>query len=584
MMESVLRWVITYAIHSTLLITTVWIITKAMDKRALPVQEQLWKAAILGALFTASLQSGVPISPINITWPSTDTKSAQISTWSPPAAAQSPAPVIAASNPAPVKPAPRVQAQPSRDLNFDPVPSALTLLAMISCLLCAHLALSYFWLHRKLSGRTDITTGPLPLTLARILSGHLPQPVRLTTTRGAKVPMALGLLKPEICVPHKTDQLPACQQENLLAHEAAHIIHRDPAWLMTARIVESLFFFQPLNRLARREIQKLAEFRCDDWAATQTGRPKDLARCLTEVAEWNLPSANLVPGISGKPSELSTRVLRLLDSGSTRHWQQASWLKAVLPVALITMALFGPGFANPKDQSDSSSAVQETVSQPPTPATPVSFVAEPTPAPEPAASPVAVPRAQRPTTDLRPQLALPIKAQAPPASPTPVPVASPKPALASIPPAPVVEPQKAVDEDHYEDVIDLLLENHEEQFEMQSEHFEEQVEAAFERIEDRLDNNTIYENLLSWRAERIENNLEHFEERLEVLLEKQEDKLEAMESSYEDRLDLLSGRPESEFTEMITDLKSDLAVWEAENEAIFHRQNKKLKRMIQTQR
>ena len=38
----------------------------------------------------------------------------------------------------------------------------------------------------------------------------------------------------------------------MLAHEIAHLVRRDPQWLVLARAIEMVFFFQPLNRLARR--------------------------------------------------------------------------------------------------------------------------------------------------------------------------------------------------------------------------------------------------------------------------------------------------------------------------------------------
>ena len=45
----------------------------------------------------------------------------------------------------------------------------------------------------------------------------------------------------------------------------------DPLWLGIAQVMERLFFLQPLNWLARRELQVTAEYVCDDWAAHQVG-------------------------------------------------------------------------------------------------------------------------------------------------------------------------------------------------------------------------------------------------------------------------------------------------------------------------
>jgi beta-lactamase regulating signal transducer with metallopeptidase domain len=69
------------------------------------------------------------------------------------------------------------------------------------------------------------------------------------------------------------------EQDSMLAHEVAHLVRRDPQWLVLARAVEMVFFFQPLNRLARRRIQEVAEYLCDDWAVARTRRPVMLAKC-----------------------------------------------------------------------------------------------------------------------------------------------------------------------------------------------------------------------------------------------------------------------------------------------------------------
>jgi hypothetical protein len=54
-----LRWVLTYALHSTILIAAVWLAGPWVRRLSLPTQEALWKAALLGGVLTASLHLGV---------------------------------------------------------------------------------------------------------------------------------------------------------------------------------------------------------------------------------------------------------------------------------------------------------------------------------------------------------------------------------------------------------------------------------------------------------------------------------------------------------------------------------------------
>jgi hypothetical protein len=43
-----------------------------------------------------------------------------------------------------------------------------------------------------------------------------------------------------------------------LAHELAHLVRHDPAWLMIARLIETIFFFHRSTPLARRRMQEAA--------------------------------------------------------------------------------------------------------------------------------------------------------------------------------------------------------------------------------------------------------------------------------------------------------------------------------------
>ena len=97
----------------------------------------------------------------------------------------------------------------------------------------------------------------------------------------------------------------------MLAHELAHLVRRDPQWLVLACLVERAFFFQPLNRLASRGIMESAEYLADDWAAHRSGHVP-LARCLVKVAEWIQASPLGVPmaGMAEERSHLSARVAR----------------------------------------------------------------------------------------------------------------------------------------------------------------------------------------------------------------------------------------------------------------------------------
>ena len=62
---TVLEWLLTYAIHSTLLIAVVWLAT-TLAERKMPrrTMDVLWKTALVGAVLTATLQHGLGLHPV----------------------------------------------------------------------------------------------------------------------------------------------------------------------------------------------------------------------------------------------------------------------------------------------------------------------------------------------------------------------------------------------------------------------------------------------------------------------------------------------------------------------------------------
>src|SRR5262245_53844070 len=59
-----LAWLFTYALHSTLLLTSAWIATRRMPASRAGLRERVWKFALLGAFATASLQVGLGFEPL----------------------------------------------------------------------------------------------------------------------------------------------------------------------------------------------------------------------------------------------------------------------------------------------------------------------------------------------------------------------------------------------------------------------------------------------------------------------------------------------------------------------------------------
>ena len=329
---NILAWLLTYFIHSTALLGIAWLVTRA--RRVDPgAKDLLWKVALLAPLVTGTIQSRLALAtPAAVRLPVATVPQTSRSS-------QSAAPI------APIE-------QPSQTPTRTPKPESRTPSpALLIVLLWGVIALasSLYYVARRLiligrlADRRAVSEGPLVATLAELRdTTGFRRRVRLTMARTISSPVALGLS--EICVPELAlSELGTDQQRSMLAHELAHLARHDSVWLSGASLMERVFFFQPLNRLARRELETSAEYLSDEWAMKKTGSggAVSLAKCLATVAEWIQASPLGVPvaGLAERRSLLVSRIARLLESRSAQHpaarigWAALATLGVVVTIA-----------------------------------------------------------------------------------------------------------------------------------------------------------------------------------------------------------------------------------------------------------
>lgn len=350
-------WLLTYAIHSTVLLGGAWLITRS--RRVAPaVAEVVWKTALVGAILSATTQIALDRRPAG---------SVALVAASQPATHGANAGDIAHVTPtAPseqdlIDPPMRTETSPTlgaaeativdRDRVFGWLAFAWVAMALVAL---AWYAGRRLILVGRLGDRRTVVDGPLTtmLTELRVATGAT-VPLRLTASASISSPVALH---GEICLPEVAlVDLDAAQQRAMLAHELAHIERRDPEWLVVACLVERVFFFQPLNRLARVGIQDSAELLADEWAVKQSGGVP-LAKALVKVAEWMQASPLGVPvaGFAEERSQLTRRVARLLDGtpGAQNTPRVRVAAMAAAGLLLCVTAAFAPG-VQATDRTDS---------------------------------------------------------------------------------------------------------------------------------------------------------------------------------------------------------------------------------------
>jgi HEAT repeat protein/beta-lactamase regulating signal transducer with metallopeptidase domain len=326
-------WLLTYLIHSTVLLGLAWLVTRR--RRLEPAaSDLLWKVALLAGLVTGTIQSRLELST--------------------PAAVRLPPPVASVPQADPVSGQPAAAEQGpltpgSRPGSVNQAASSGPSLPLVVVLLWGFVALasSLYYVARRLiligrlADRRPVSDGPLAATLAELkLTTGYRRRVYLTMARTISSPVALGLS--EICVPELAlFELGLEQQRSMLAHELAHLARRDALWLAGASLIERLFFFQPLNRLARRELETTAEYLSDEWAMRKTGSAVSLAKCLATVAEWIQASPLGVPvaGLAERRSLLVSRISRLLEGRLPQNpASRLGWAALATAGVVVTIA------------------------------------------------------------------------------------------------------------------------------------------------------------------------------------------------------------------------------------------------------
>jgi beta-lactamase regulating signal transducer with metallopeptidase domain len=363
-------WLLTYLLHSTVLLLAVWGLVRVRWVRRPVTQDVLWKVALLGGLITATATT-VRDAPARREAP----RPVAVRTVSTAAAALGQAGEVGMAHRLGGGFAPGTAgdfaalevATPSelcrsalRSLPQDhtrwptivgaacPTPRAFlwqhgaVILWLLGTLLTAGVLVRR---RRALNDALGTLRAPgsrSSRALARVAGSECRMGVRLVTSATADAPcvvQATTIVLPERCEEQLTDE----ELDAVLAHELAHVQRRDVPWLAVLRAVEAIFWMQPLNRIGVANALEATELACDDRALARTGRPLGLARSLARVAEWSLRpkmARSEIALVYAKDHGLTARIRRILalpgpDRRSSRWTALAAAVFVVAPVFLL---------------------------------------------------------------------------------------------------------------------------------------------------------------------------------------------------------------------------------------------------------
>lgn len=312
-------WIITYAIHSSLLIGLGAVLAGECRRRgAIAREEAVWRLAVLGGPVTATAQAVAPSAWLG----GAGTLQAM---WMTLPGLPDGVASAGVGLPAPSWP-----------------------MALLVVLGTATLVQLCRWRLRR--SRLDAylsCRSPAPPWMRRMMdelagaSGFDVRP-RLSIHPGLSSPVVFGILRPEITLPRLAVTEGPEAIRPMLAHELAHILDRDPLWRALLDLMDVLFPWQLLLRPVRRRLEVIAELRCDSRAALWTGA-QPLAWSLVTAAGWMRASERElarridVLALAGSGS-LAGRVDRLLDG--SHAWNGPGGRFVVL--LLVSVGLLGP--------------------------------------------------------------------------------------------------------------------------------------------------------------------------------------------------------------------------------------------------
>ncbi|HYC96564.1 M56 family metallopeptidase [Brevundimonas sp.] len=243
-------------------------------------------------------------------------------------------PVAAAVPPAP---APRPAAPAWR---IDAGPVAVAVWALGAALLLFRLGAGVAALHRW-TRRAEPVRDPRWLSALDRAAPDGARPVLRASSRVSS-PLSWGV-RPAVILLNADALGQAGRADAILTHEMGHVRHGDWLFLMLARLLVALLWFNPLVWLLHRELAHQSEQAADAWAVRRIDRA-DYATALVAMAARRRPHAAL--GMAAPKGELARRVTAIMtgSTGRGRPWPTALAIAGCVGLA-TPLAAFEPGAA-----------------------------------------------------------------------------------------------------------------------------------------------------------------------------------------------------------------------------------------------
>jgi len=304
------------ALKGTAVLSVAWLVTFALRGRSAAARHLVWTGAAAAVLAIPFLSAGLPRLEIPAGKALASLKTGLV--FRALGTVQETAAAVSASSPSAVSHAASATWKPDAAL------AVLWIWAAGAAVSLIRMALAYHSLRRQRRSARKIG-----------MEGEVPV---LESPEGS-MPMAFGFLRPVVFLPADTDEWTAERRRMVLLHELAHIRRGDLATHLLARIVLSLYWWNPVAWIAWREFLKERERAADDLVLAAGERASAYAGHLLEVArsmQSSAPTAWAAVAMARR-SQLEGRLLAILDSKIRRD--SAGRVRAGLAAALAVIVV-----------------------------------------------------------------------------------------------------------------------------------------------------------------------------------------------------------------------------------------------------